>query len=345
MANYIRQAKNPISKAKIILNYITDMLKIKSSISPGSLDYVLQPISVEIHPTLFCNLDCPPCYFKKARRKVSIPRAIMMNTLRDLNDFGIGTIQLSGAGEPLIYHSIEEVLDFSKDKFGVGIKTSGVYSPDINELLSSINGWVRFSLDATYKKKLFGKVCSNIRELIKLRKTGLRVGIGFLVQKENYHEMQAVLNLASDLEADYVDFRPVIGKQFLPDNKDLEFIVSRLKSNCENNAKELIKSSEEISKGRLQQHCVSPIVSATIGADSIIYACCQRAYTQKARLGSLKKSSFEEIWKKNLNKRLSFEHTKECPSCRFHEVNYQFHGLVMDCELFNFGLLYLLGNK
>jgi MoaA/NifB/PqqE/SkfB family radical SAM enzyme len=329
---YLHWAKNPLVKA----TYATiPVLRAYNGLSQ-------KPLNIEIHPTFKCTQACPDCFYKGVAKKLSIDKELMINTLGELRDIGVPTIEFSGAGNPTDHNDFPEFIKFSKDKFATGIKTNGIYTAEVGDAIAKIPvGYVRFSLDAatpkTFKKvrgsDRFHEVCVNMRRLVKSRREGLNVGIGFVVKKENVKEAQAVLDLADDIGVDYVDFRPNI--------EHMEYCKERLKpkkihSKCENNADTFMENLQypviHDPKCRIRS------ITAVIGADSKVYQCCQKAYRNRP-LGDLKKSTFKQIWDKSVKERTAIVDTKGCPPCKADEFNSTIEPIILDFEEYFFGSL------
>ena len=176
--------------------------------------------------------------------------------------------------------------------------------------------WVRISMDSatpllySFLRKTsieaFSTVMMNIKKLVKYKRKSI-VGIGFVVEKENYKEIYDAAKLFKDLGVD--NFRisaafTTMGYEYFSD-----FI---------NYAKELSKKSEELSDDKftvfnlfndrirdnfvgIQDYNFCPIkdLMTYIGADCNVYTCCTHAFNKKGFIGSIQNQRFKTLWKSN----------------------------------------------
>lgn len=184
------------------------------------------PITVEIHPTNLCNVNCAWCNVKDYRTEnlTSIPDNQLLEIPKFLSKWGVKSVVLSG-GEPLLHPKIAEFLHGLRGEgLHVGIKTNGVNisKPAIQEALVAEGGvdWVGFSIDAataeTYMSvknpgiQDFEKVLLNMKWLSQNRKNKKPVITAkFLVHHQTYTEQYIFCDLVKSCGADEVHIRPL----------------------------------------------------------------------------------------------------------------------------------------
>jgi MoaA/NifB/PqqE/SkfB family radical SAM enzyme len=305
------------------------------------------PCTVEIHLTNRCQLDCVFCYYKNRNNNCFIPVEQANHLIDELYDMGVETLIISGGGEPLIHPNIKEILFsiFSR-KIPVGINTNGLaLDPEIMSHLIECD-WVKISVDAassscysSMKKcseDTFNKLISNIKSLIRIRNkfnTKLKIQIGFLVNTYNWHEIIPFLKMCMKLklnpELDSIIFRPVVGNAFEVPYLKIQKLVDKNSDFLNNNPfKNIIlfeyaARCQDIVSSTPKGACKMVSLVSCIGADSEVYPCCQLALKEQFAMGSLKKSSFQSIWKDAqsnfINNKMKISNH---PPCRYRKMNF-----------------------
>jgi MoaA/NifB/PqqE/SkfB family radical SAM enzyme len=295
------------------------------------------PAQVQLVISDFCNQSCSFCayrmegytaneLFKVIREdgtadsnpKRMIPLAKCLEILDDCRDMGVGAVQITGGGEPTAHPDHAAVFAAVLDRgLDLALVTNGVIMRDgIPELLARAK-WVRVSIDAgapeTYASvrrvapSQFEKAWTNVRRLCEARDkagSGLIVGVGFVVTRENWREVVAAARLARDAGADNLRISAV----FQPDDE-------RYFDGFQAEAAALCREAVELSAGRfrvfnnfgervadLKQHapdysfCGYQNFSTYIGADQNVYRCCVTAYNPRGLVGSVKAQRFSELW-------------------------------------------------
>ena len=101
--------------------------------------FITPPLSLEIHPTLACNLDCEYCYYVAARKTpLFIPFPRLLQLIDEISNLGIKTITLSGGGA-------------ASTKINAQVDSNG-----------NLTGTVRFTLSGTdYASNWQGKITTS----------------------------------------------------------------------------------------------------------------------------------------------------------------------------------------
>lgn len=305
------------------------------------------PIHVEIDPTSSCQQDCIRCSYKQNidgerdyiihRKGVSIPFPRFKDLVKEFANLGMLAVTLSGGGEPLIYPSIEYIIsEIVSRKIKLGVITNLAVDIDLKLLSEAV--WVRVSLDAatedTYNilhrpsnKKAFDLVLHNIRGLLGCNRE-LDLGVNFLIQPENYHEVWSAANLVKAMGGKYVRFVPVIATECI----DYEKILSEIRPDL---SRTLRLTDEHFhvfviderfdslkSKEKSYSFCYKQQIHPLIGSDGNVYPCCLLKYYDRHALGSILSESFASVWEGPKRKEwLKSLNVDECPPCWFDRTN------------------------
>lgn len=151
-----------------------------------------------------CNLTCRHCYSTSAN--IDFPGELktseILETMEDLNDFGVPAIILSG-GEPLLHPDIFTISGFAKAlDFYVGLSSNGTLINEFNiqTIAAQEYDYVGISLDGLRSTHDRFRRCSgsfdNALHAIRLCKEhGIKVGIRFTLTRNNADELPQLLDL------------------------------------------------------------------------------------------------------------------------------------------------------
>jgi len=159
-------------------------------------------VQADVEITKNCNLRCKYCFNESGKDSPELPLNQWIELLDSLYDKGLRVIKVSG-GEPFLYTSILELLEYVQKKFIVSINTSGYFiDEEIAHRLSTMNlQIVQVSLDSITAKAhdlLRGKGTweKAIRAIELLRHMNVPVRISTTVTTQNYDELGDIRNLA-----------------------------------------------------------------------------------------------------------------------------------------------------
>ncbi len=321
------------------------------------------PIHIQLIISDLCNQDCSFCSHRTSGYTTNqlfvvtkpdgsvnhnpnrmIPYDKVVEILDDCAAMGVKAIQVTGGGEPTVHPQHEQIFrDVLERGLELAVVSNGVKLSDdaIESLLEA--KWVRFSLDAgkakTYASirgvspETFERACGNIRKLVERKQdTGsqVRIGMGFVVTKENYSEILAATEIAKLIEVDNFRISGVFqndGARYFDafyDDADEQaraaeklgnevFSVYNLFSNRVYN---LAEANPEYKQCCYQQ------VTTYIGGDLNVYRCCNTSYSEQGLLGSLKQQRFADLWESQA-KRAAIENfdARGCVRCMFNAQN------------------------
>ena len=301
------------------------------------------PLQVHIVPANVCNQNCTFCAYRmdgylsneSFDTKDMIPKKELFETLLHLHHMGVKAVQYTGGGEPLVHPDIHEAfkttLGFGMD---LALVTNGMaLTTDISDTLGDAS-WVRVSLDAATPQmysflrktpqKTFNSVLNNIKELVRYKRQSV-IGVGYVVQKENWEGVYNAAKLCKSLGVD--TFRisaafTTMGYEYFSDFEerakelcaftkaeleDENFTVFNL---FNDRVKDTFEGSQEYS------FCPIKELQVYIGADCNVYTCCTLAYNKKGLIGSIKDQNFEQLWNSEEKRKLYKQHDPSV-HCKF----------------------------
>ncbi|MEW6075462.1 MAG: radical SAM protein [Candidatus Omnitrophota bacterium] len=306
------------------------------------------PVSCEIDPSNICNHNCIWCINDRFRKsnKVMIPKELMFRIIREMAACGVKSIAFTGGGEPLMNPaSIEAIRLTKKMRLDAGIVTNGeLLDPEKCQAIVDNCSYVRISLDAgtsrTHKmvhapldthKDVYRKILDNIALLVKYRqknKKHITIGIGYLVNLDNYHEIAKAAKLVRDLGVDYIQIRPAFmpGKQL---SEKIRFEAERvIQETLALSGRQfyvfpiLHRFDEVINLDRAYDRCLGHGLVGVVAANARMYICCQLRGVEAFCIGDLRRASFSGIWKGKRRKAvIQSIDLNRCPPCRYNKYN------------------------
>lgn len=176
-------------------------------------DNLLKSVCWDITST--CNDNCSFCYRNIGIDDLSLEQN--KRILKKLIDFGVDKISFVG-GEPLLYHSIVELMqwgkEYSESRTKFSITTNGIlFTKMCNgtlqidevylETIMNLIDWITFSLDAPnmYAQTKMGRNAYHFERIIMLlehisnRYIDKRIKINTIVSKVNYEYINDIYNL------------------------------------------------------------------------------------------------------------------------------------------------------
>ena len=312
-------------------------------------DKIIPPKEIEIQPSSKCNLKCRHCFGKALTSgtledKISEEEIdIIANRINDFSENGFRageTIKLCGTtGEPLVNPaSLYSIKSFKAINRKVVFFTNGLWLDKkykgrlyLEYILEADS--LRLSLDAGSEetftrlkgRKGFNRIINNLKVLLQKRahqKSNLDVTIGYVVGRENYHDIIQATQIMKNLRVDEIRFRVDF-----TDPEGIHKLSEVITKNIEK-AKQLqtakFKVNSVYSKQDIEEEsifhaynglCFNQHFWACIGPNAELYACGHRTYLGVESYGSLLEHPFRELW---LSK-LRLDNLKNLPDekCKF----------------------------
>lgn len=286
----------------------------------------IYPTRIQLMPCNLCNHNCSFCNYRLENNvntelfdQVSqLPLPILERTLADFKDMGGKAIEITGGGEPLLYrHSKDMFKIINEHELEYALITNGVLITEkLAELMAPNMTWARISIDAgnpeTYSKirrapkEHFFRALEGIILLKRYsQKEDFKLGIGFVINNDNYKEIYDLCELAREHGADNVRLSTI----FHPDNmqyfdKDVvqrsKDIIERCKNLNDENFKVYNNFNDRISNiikpFQDYNYCGMKDIVCVVGGDSKVYTCCTLAFHRNGEVGNLKDTSLKELW-------------------------------------------------
>lgn len=303
--------------------------------------YFEGPEMIRIFPNAIkCNHKCLMCWQKSLSKKEvrnyleeeknSLTLAEYKKLLLNL-PIKTKSVEVTGGGEPLLHPSIMQILFEIKkhNLFGLLITNGALLdSSKAKQLLNMSWENIRISLHAVSRssyKRLHGRddfelVCKNILflgKLIKLQRKNTHLSLLFVIQKENFKDIENFSLLAEKLKANSIEYDNLIPlvKKTLLNQKEMYrsiFLLEKVARKCRitNNAREqiqkfktLYKLNKNNSKNYIKlakkrfynKKCRVTHESLLITAVGDVYPCCLLMSKDK-KLGNIRNNTIHDIW-------------------------------------------------
>jgi MoaA/NifB/PqqE/SkfB family radical SAM enzyme len=298
---------------------------------------------IDGYTEIFATTDGSGSVNKNPNRQIATPKA--KEILKELSEFGARAIQFTGGGEPTMHPDCANLMLYANSLgLDTALVTNGSRIDDkmIDAIMKCT--WMRISLDhanvegyasmRSVRPEMFDIVLENVAKIVAAKKesgANITIGLGYVVNKANWTEVVKGASLAKSLSVDNfrisAAFTPEGAdyfKDFYPDARDLckeaeelgddNFMVS-------NRFGERIRDLEADSPD--YKRCLYQYLCTFIGADLNLYRCCLWAYRMRGIIGSLRDSSFAELWRNNRRTKdlKTFDAKIQCGLCQFNEKN------------------------
>lgn len=303
------------------------------------------PTHIHLVISDLCNQDCHFCSYRMTGGFAAenfaengnknparfIPTAKAKEILDDCAELGVKAIEFTGGGEPTVHKDHLEIIGHAQ-RLGLqtGLVTNGVR---LNAHFAFENlDWLRISLDAgngdTYEKmresKAWIKALYNIRLAATFEKP--YVGIGFVITRENFGEIEAATYLVRSCGVSYIRLSAMFSyegsKYYEPIALRVAEQIAMAKSMETSTFKVIDLFGNRIAD--LDQgtpdydFCGEQQFVLYIGGDQKVYTCCTNAYTNHGEIGDLREQSFA-TWLRT-TRRWDFD-ARSCHHCQFNDKN------------------------
>lgn len=288
-----------------------------------------------------------------------IPEPIALDIPRQMAEAGIPAVEITGGGEPTLARSFDKfVSNLIEHKREIGLVTNCSQLNDAR--IDMITGyekfiWLRTSFDAsnseTHRKvhrtpnSDFDRRVNMLQKLIEHNKHGIEIGISFIINPDNYDDIEPSAKLYRSLGANHIRFSwqyDKSGSAELPQD-----VIERVKRDVirvrEDYSSEKFRVYAEVSRIDTYNkpntdfsHCFMKEFVWAIGANALVYPCCIMKYLPGWEFGDLRKLTLKQmidnadsIIKRDVN-------VLNCHPCWLRERNKSIAGAVIKPKHENF---------
>ena len=313
---------------------------------------IISPVHLRIKPTNICNHDCWYCAYHASDLQLGdqmtyrdvMPFNKLNEIADDIVEMDVSAVTFSGGGEPLLYKKLPIIIEkLYKGGVKVATLTNGSnLKGAMAEAFQKYGTWVRVSLDGhddeSYSKargvKLgeFTKLMNNMRTF-KSSGTKCVLGCSFIVGDNNFDHIYSVCKKLKDTGVDHVKISgAVVGNSPKENNlyhSKIKGIVSeqiKIAKKLADNNFNIVDHYHDLENRFTKEYTTCPYIlfRPVIGADSNVYTCQDKAYTDSGKLGNIENISFKDFWfsKKNLDNVYGLDPSRSCNHhCISHSKN------------------------
>jgi MoaA/NifB/PqqE/SkfB family radical SAM enzyme len=343
---------NPFNSRKLLL--WRDHLE---AISRGEF---MPPVSADIDPSNYCNLNCSWCIHRDYRKsnEALLPQELMLELARFLGRWGVKGVCIGGGGEPLLNEAVPDLIrELAASGTEVSLITNGtLLNEPVREALVECARFCGISVDAgkannwaqdkQAEPELFDRIISNIEELARLRdtrKTGLTIGYKMVIHDSNYRGIFEAANLARSIGANDFHVRPAYLKDTNPFTQE---VIDCVKEQI-TQARELQDQSFRVYgithkfspdwRRKLDfSRCLASPLTATFGADRRVHLCCDRRGQEGMILCSYENpEKVLQAWNsKKHHSLVDAIDINECPRCTFAAYNEIIEKVILKDQMY-----------
>ena len=287
---------------------------------------------------------------KRVPEETGLPKEIALRLPREMYEAGIPSIELTGGGEPMVYPYIREMLDeLGKYPIELAIVTNGAsLNEQIQSRLKNLK-WIRFSMDAvtaeTHSKvhrvpqSVFPGVVKHLKEVVARGFDDCRVGVSFVITKQNYHEIEEAAHFYKGLGVNNIRFTFTYDPEgeggLTPEETKVgERSLNRARSLQDDDFKVFgtMRRLEFYSQPNTDFHfCGYQFFTWSVGYEGLVYPCCIMKYHKGFALGDLRNYSLKEMV--HSEERLRFIKgfdVHDCKACWLRDKNQFIEYLLAD---------------
>lgn len=324
------------------------------------------PEEVQIYPTNKCNLKCIFCcqILNQYDLNDEIHKKRWLEIAEEICDLGVKKILISGGGEPLMVPATLGMMGIFKSRglHGRMISNGTLWTePKILKTIKMEWDVVMFSIDgpnASIHDKLrategcFDKIIKNIKRFNEFKKSRNkdqpRIEINFVLNKLNYERIVDMIELASKLKINFLNFEPIClnnseaSKLKLTEEQRIcfmEHVMPKAKElsnklNISTNLDRLFEVKVIEKAGELDENVFEELKVEKIGKSDFLDAVCFEPWlwpkieangevwpcSTTSLKTNVKNKSFKEIWygkefREFRNKILKGELSESCKNC------------------------------
>ncbi len=272
--------------------------------------------------------------------------------IKDCARLGVGAMQFTGGGEPTVHPDHIDIIANAQHRgMETALVTNGAILRDGWEDVFPKLAWLRVSLDAATAKtyaeirkipeSAFQQTLDHVEMIADhFHAVGAKttLGLSYVVTQENKHEVYEAAILAQGMGVPSIRFAAMFGPHLADyyskhDCQGIDLQIE-LASKLNDDGFQVIGMFSS-RYGDLEQGapdyktCYYQEFNCYIGADLNVYRCCNTAYNELGRVGSLKEQSFAEFWQ-SPEKEAAYGgfDARACEHCAFNGKNRLIHSMA-----------------
>jgi len=326
---------------------------------------VTAPIYVRVKPTNRCNHDCFFCVYKASfsgMHELSPDRETnyvgkiaelttdkLLEILDDFHAMGVKAVTYSGGGEPLVHGGIVQVMKRTLELgIDLSIITNGQALSGERAAVLGKAKWVRVSVDyhnakqmhahRNVQERMFEALMKNLKDFSLLKDPGCNLFLNYIVHKGNCDGLFEAAHLFKAHGAENVRFSPM----WIPNMQEYhapirEKVLAQLQAaQAFVDGKFEVNSTYDLaspshSTVRKYHKCLFMQIVPVIAADGNVYACHNKAYDAKGKVGSIVNQRFADLWFNDETKKFfeTLDPTAACQhQCANDEKNILMHDIL-----------------
>jgi MoaA/NifB/PqqE/SkfB family radical SAM enzyme len=322
-------------------------------------------VTVHLMPQNLCNQNCSFCSYRmdgnknasEFDKKSHIPPGEMFALIRDMKEMGVRGVELTGGGEPLAYpHIVDTVAALVLAGMSIGLVTNGtLLTEEMAEKIGPALSWARVSIDCsnpeTYatmrrtKPGQFDKAWGAVELLRKYAPDDedYRLGVGFVLSRENWKEPFEFIKMAHESGADNVRMSSTfhsVGAYFsmLPDHSReavrlTDVAVEKFSSDTFhiNNLMEERLNESSILSSQDYDRCPTKDLLCVVEGTGKVYTCCTFTGSDKGCYGNFMEheGGFKGLWEEKEEWRKNFKACDYCKiPCLYRERNLAMNEMI-----------------
>ncbi len=288
------------------------------------------PATVEISPTNACNQKCSYCYaWRESTARHALCDDILVNSLDQLADAGVGGVIFQGTGEPLLHKALPSAIRRGAERSlpmqlsTNGVLLSGKLQDEILQHLFYLRISVVDSDPALYAEQhgcpenQWQTLVANLERTMAIRaQRGFSFGCSATVylSDNNLGSLYESVKLCKELGIDFVYVTEALHTSYSPSGKkdqsskllpieQIEQETGKILSLIDENffVKIKFQATDEILAGRnkeswVDNYCQGIKFYTLIDCDGEVYPCWRCWGDKKYSFGSLYEKSFTDIW-------------------------------------------------
>ena len=276
------------------------------------------PVSIDVEPTIRCNLRCPMCQRTYWNRKAN---DLDLNGFKTIvNSFpNLKALKLQGMGEPFLNNAVFDMIEFAKNRdvevsiysnatlFGHQEILEGIASSNLDLLRISIDSGVKSSYEAIRRGAVFEDTVNNVRLLVQENKRVKRIEFWSVLMKPNAEGIHHLVDLAQQCGVHTVNLQLILNTFSYKDA--IGETIARMEIPSDETTVSLLQTGKEYARraGVNLEYAYSKAYSpsrrchwsfdkAFISVEGYVVPCCTIADPTIMNFGNVFETPFEEIW-------------------------------------------------